>query len=116
MEAGLSIARYKRKLERGEIKFTTDGKVVAISRMDIKRARKAAEKAERNPQPSKEANVNVVERSEGAFTVVKKRTQGEGVERLSDQSSTSQKKCERDQEDVKGAEQLEKKKRKKGKE
>ncbi len=46
-EAGLTISRYKRKLERGEIKFEGDGKPVAISKKEIKKARKAAEKAER---------------------------------------------------------------------
>ena len=44
-EAGLSIARYKRKLERGEIKFEADGKPVAISKKDIKKAKKEAKKA-----------------------------------------------------------------------
>ncbi|KAF6224439.1 hypothetical protein HO133_011016 [Letharia lupina] len=44
-EAGLTISRYKRKLERGEIKFEADGKPVAISKKEIKKARKAAEKA-----------------------------------------------------------------------
>ena len=46
-DAGLSISRYKRKLERGEIQFGPDGKPVAISKKEIKKARKAAEKAER---------------------------------------------------------------------
>ena len=46
-EAGLTISRYKRKLERGEIKFEADGKPVSISKKDIKKARKAAEKAEK---------------------------------------------------------------------
>ena len=49
-EAGLTISRYKRKLERGEIKFEADGKPVAISKKEIKKARKAAEKAEKAPQ------------------------------------------------------------------
>ncbi|KIW37581.1 nucleolar protein 58 [Exophiala oligosperma] len=40
---GLSVERYKRKLERGEIEFQ-DGKPVAISKKDIKKAKKAAEK------------------------------------------------------------------------
>lgn len=43
--AGLSIVRYKRKLERGEIKFEADGKPVAISKKEIKKARKEVEKA-----------------------------------------------------------------------
>lgn len=47
--AGLSIDRYKRKLERGEIKFEADGKPVAISKKDIKKAKKAAGKAEKAP-------------------------------------------------------------------
>ena len=46
-QAGLAISRYKRKLERGEIKFEADGKPVAISKKEIKKARKAAEKAEK---------------------------------------------------------------------
>ena len=45
--AGLSIERYKRKLARGEITIDEDGKPVAISKKDIKKARKAAEKAEK---------------------------------------------------------------------
>ena len=43
-QAGLSVTRFKRKLERGEIKFEADGTAVAISKKDIKKARKAAEK------------------------------------------------------------------------
>jgi len=50
-QAGLSIERYKRKLERGEIKFE-DGKPVSISKKDLKKdlkkAKKAAEEAEKN--------------------------------------------------------------------
>ncbi len=42
--AGLSIARYQRKLERGEIHFEADGTPVAISKKEIKKARKGAEK------------------------------------------------------------------------
>jgi nucleolar protein 58 len=44
-KCGLSITRYKRKLERGEIKFEADGTPVAISKKDIKKQKKAAEKA-----------------------------------------------------------------------
>ncbi|KAL9602674.1 MAG: hypothetical protein Q9219_001664 [cf. Caloplaca sp. 3 TL-2023] len=46
-EAGLSVVRYKRKLARGEIRFGPDGKPMSISKKEIKKARKAAEKAER---------------------------------------------------------------------
>lgn len=44
-KAGLTISRYKRKLERGEVKFEADGTPIAISKKEIKKARKAAEKA-----------------------------------------------------------------------
>lgn len=43
-QAGLSVVRYKRKLERGEIKFDKEGKAMAISKKDIKKAKRAAEK------------------------------------------------------------------------
>ena len=55
-EAGLSISRYKRKLERGEIKFGANGKPEAISKKDIKRARKEAEKAEKAQKAKKGTN------------------------------------------------------------
>ena len=76
-QVGLSVERYKRKLERGEIKFDTDGKPKAISKKDIKRARKEAEKAQRSgkgfngetstgkrKRDSEEAGAEVMERSE----------------------------------------------------
>jgi len=44
-QAGLTIQRYKRKLERGEIKFNADGTPEAISKKEIKKAKKEAEKA-----------------------------------------------------------------------
>ncbi|KAL8994634.1 MAG: hypothetical protein Q9169_005456 [Polycauliona sp. 2 TL-2023] len=44
-QAGLPVSRYKRKLERGEIQFDANGKPTSISKKDIKKARKAAEKA-----------------------------------------------------------------------
>ena len=44
-KAGLSVERYNRKLARGEIKFEADGTPVAISKKEIKKAKKAAEKA-----------------------------------------------------------------------
>ncbi|KAL9111080.1 MAG: hypothetical protein Q9227_004513 [Pyrenula ochraceoflavens] len=42
-KAGLSVERYKRKLERGEIRFEADGTPVAVSKKDIKKAKKMAE-------------------------------------------------------------------------
>ncbi|KAL8861838.1 MAG: hypothetical protein Q9178_001707 [Gyalolechia marmorata] len=59
-QAGLSVLRYKRKLERGEIKFDAEGKPSAISKKDVKRARKAAEKAEKKGK-AKDQGVNGVE-------------------------------------------------------
>ncbi|KAK5095519.1 Nucleolar protein 58 [Exophiala xenobiotica] len=44
--SGLSVERYQRKLDRGEISFTSDGTPVAVSKKDIKRAKKQAEKVE----------------------------------------------------------------------
>lgn len=44
-QAGLSVSRYKRKLERGEIKFDADGKPSAIRKKDIKKAKRGAEEA-----------------------------------------------------------------------
>ncbi|KAL8765844.1 MAG: hypothetical protein Q9209_007203 [Squamulea sp. 1 TL-2023] len=55
-QAGLPISRYKRKLERGEIKFDADGKPTAISKKDIKKARKAAEKAEKGDRSKEVVN------------------------------------------------------------
>ncbi|KAI9756011.1 MAG: ribose-phosphate pyrophosphokinase [Chaenotheca gracillima] len=43
-EAGLSIIRYQRKLERGEIKFGDDGKAYAVSKKDVKKAKKESKK------------------------------------------------------------------------
>lgn len=44
-QAGLTIPRYRRKLERGEIKFNADGTPEAISKKEIKKAKKEVEKA-----------------------------------------------------------------------
>lgn len=49
-QAGLSVARYKRKLERGEIQIGADGKPTAISKKDIKKVKKAAEKSDKEKQ------------------------------------------------------------------
>ena len=42
-KCGLSITRYKRKLERGEIVFGDDGSVTAISKKEIKKMKKKGE-------------------------------------------------------------------------
>lgn len=46
--AGLSVSRYERKLERGEIQFSEDGTPTSISKKDIKKAKKTALKAQAN--------------------------------------------------------------------
>lgn len=97
--AGLPISRYKRKLERGEIKFDTDGKPEAISKKEIKKARKAAEKAEAAAK---------------AQASVKKEKVRE-VEVEANGPSSSSKKRKRDVEDTNIAQKPEKKKAEKAK-
>ena len=76
-DAGLTISRYKRKLERGEIKFGADGKPVAISKKEIKKARKAVEKAERaskaDDEGSKKRKRDDVDAEAGAVEVSEKK-------------------------------------------
>ncbi|KAI5283988.1 Nucleolar protein 58 [Ascosphaera aggregata] len=43
-KAGLPVARYQRKLERGEITFDKNGNPVVISKKDLKKAKKEEEK------------------------------------------------------------------------
>ena len=86
--AGLTIPRYKRKLERGEIKFEAGGKPVAISKKEIKKGRKAAEKAEKaskadvgdnkkRKRDDKDAEAGAVEVSEKKKKKKKKNHKGE---------------------------------------
>ncbi|KAL3466199.1 hypothetical protein BJX64DRAFT_251053 [Aspergillus heterothallicus] len=49
-KAGLSLKRYKRKLERGEIEFDAAGNPSAISKKDIKKAKKEAKKASKGEE------------------------------------------------------------------
>jgi nucleolar protein 58 len=46
-KAGLSVKRYQRKLERGEISFDSQGNPTAISKKDLKKAKKEAKKADK---------------------------------------------------------------------
>ncbi|KEF61448.1 nucleolar protein 58 [Exophiala aquamarina CBS 119918] len=46
--AGLSVTRYERKLERGEIIFSEDGTPSAVSKKEIKKEKKKAAKAAAN--------------------------------------------------------------------
>lgn len=44
-KAGLSVKRYQRKLERGEISFDANGNPTAVSKKELKKAKKEAKKA-----------------------------------------------------------------------
>ncbi|PYI02235.1 nucleolar protein Nop5 [Aspergillus sclerotiicarbonarius CBS 121057] len=44
-KAGLSVKRYQRKLERGEIEFDAEGNPSSISKKDIKKAKKESKKS-----------------------------------------------------------------------
>ncbi|PWY92095.1 nucleolar protein 58 [Aspergillus heteromorphus CBS 117.55] len=44
-KAGLSVKRYQRKLERGEIQFDKEGNPSAISKKDVKKAKKESKKS-----------------------------------------------------------------------
>lgn len=46
-KAGLSVKRYMRKLERGEINFDKDGNPSSVSKKDLKKAKKDAKKSEK---------------------------------------------------------------------
>jgi len=46
-KAGLSVKRYQRKLERGEITFDASGNPTAVSKKDLKKAKKDSKKADK---------------------------------------------------------------------
>ncbi len=52
-KAGLSVKRYLRKLERGEIQFDAEGNPTAISKKDLKKAKKEAKKAAKEKDDGK---------------------------------------------------------------
>ncbi|KAL4907948.1 nucleolar protein 58 [Aspergillus multicolor] len=52
-KAGLSLKRYKRKLERGEIQFDAAGNPSSVSKKDIKKAKKEAKKASKGDDKDK---------------------------------------------------------------
>lgn len=49
-KAGLSLKRYKRKLERGEIQFDAEGNPSSVSKKDLKKAKKEAKKADKGEE------------------------------------------------------------------
>ncbi|KAJ5266896.1 Nucleolar protein 58 [Penicillium angulare] len=46
-KAGLSVKRYERKLERGEITFDASGNPTSVSKKDLKKAKKESKKADK---------------------------------------------------------------------
>lgn len=46
-KAGLSVKRYQRKLERGEITFDASGNPTSVSKKDLKKSKKEAKKADK---------------------------------------------------------------------
>lgn len=51
--AGISVKKFKRKYERGDIKLNPDGTPVVHSKKELKKARKAEEKAAATPEKKK---------------------------------------------------------------
>lgn len=49
-KAGLSLKRYKRKLERGEIEFDAAGNPSSVSKKDLKKAKKEAKKSSKGEE------------------------------------------------------------------
>jgi nucleolar protein 58 len=66
--AGISVSKYKRKAERGDIKLSTDGTPVVLSKKDIKRLKKEEEKQKAangdSDAPKKRKREEDVEKSE----------------------------------------------------
>ncbi|ODM14934.1 Nucleolar protein 58 [Aspergillus cristatus] len=52
-KAGLSVKRYQRKLERGEITFDADGNPTAVSKKDLKKAKKESKKSSKDDDEKK---------------------------------------------------------------
>lgn len=52
-KAGLSVKRYQRKLERGEITFDADGNPTAVSKKDLKKSKKESKKSSKDDDEKK---------------------------------------------------------------
>lgn len=63
-KAGLSVKRYQRKLERGEIKFDADGNPTAVSKKDLKKSKKESKKASKDKDDDEEKKRKRSERGE----------------------------------------------------
>ncbi|MCJ1312377.1 Nucleolar protein 58 [Agyrium rufum] len=92
-QAGLSLVRYKRKLERGEISFDANGVPSSISKKDIKRREKEAKKSEKKPKSSdkkeKKSHAEVTVNGDGEG---KKRKREEEVDPVVEKSEKKKKK------------------------
>lgn len=52
-KAGLSVKRYQRKLERGEITFDAEGNPTAVSKKDLKKSKKESKKSSKDDDEKK---------------------------------------------------------------
>lgn len=62
--AGISVSKYMRKLERGEIKFNADGTPLVLSKKDIKKEAKESAKSDGDDSGKKRKREEDVEKSE----------------------------------------------------
>ncbi|EAW09894.1 RNA-processing protein NOP58 [Aspergillus clavatus NRRL 1] len=75
--AGLSLKRYKRKLERGEITFDADGNPTAVSKKDLKKAKKEAKKASKGDEKKRKRSDDGEEVDNAEKKQKKKKKKGE---------------------------------------
>ena len=73
-QAGLSVKRYQRKLERGEINFDASGNATAVSKKDLKKAKKEAKKAAKDEGKKRKRT----DEGEGEKTEKKKKKKSKG--------------------------------------
>ena len=106
-QAGLSVTRYKRKLERGEISFDENGVPTSISKKDIKKREKEARKLEKEETKAEK------EKSKAEKKERKAEKEGKLGNGVSNGEEVDGKKRKRERED--GEEKSEKKKKKKAK-
>ncbi|KAJ5749262.1 uncharacterized protein N7511_010958 [Penicillium nucicola] len=69
-KAGLSVKRYERKLERGEITFDAEGNPTSVSKKDLKKAKKESKKSSKDEGKKRK-------RSEDDGEKKKKKSKGE---------------------------------------
>ncbi|EAW21232.1 RNA-processing protein NOP58 [Aspergillus fischeri NRRL 181] len=72
-KAGLSVKRYKRKLERGEITFDANGNPSATSKKELKKAKKEAKKASKGDEKKRKRSDDGEEADNGEKKKKKKK-------------------------------------------